>query len=131
MAQIEVTSALEEFGSRELGMAADLLKAMAEQGLPKDFYKKGVHVDFNPNSGWVFLTNSEYEVAVLDDDGELVQIYNTWYSGIEGTLEELLDDYLEDNSNWHQEDIEHLIQILENNDKEDIAERIKNAEGIE
>ena len=68
------TTNLSDFGYRELAMLEDLLKAMREQGLPDDFYDEEVHPMMNQNSGNVFLTNSEYQVAMMNGILECLQI---------------------------------------------------------
>ena len=60
------TTNLADFGSREREMLIDLLIAWREQGLPEDFYTDEVVPMMNRNSGSVFLTNSEYQVAMLN-----------------------------------------------------------------
>jgi len=62
------TTNLVDFGYRELKMLQQLLKAMEEQGLPDGFSREGVHAMFNRNSGWVFLTNEDYQTAMLNGD---------------------------------------------------------------
>ena len=68
------TTDLSDFGYRELAMLEELLKAMREQGLPDDFYDDEVVPMFNRNSGNVFLTNSDYQVAMLNGDN-----LESWY----------------------------------------------------
>lgn len=70
------TTDLSRFGARERSMAEDLLRAWREQGLPDDFEDDEVVIMFNTHSGNVFLTNSEYQAAMLTDDDKL----ETWYS---------------------------------------------------
>ena len=77
------TTDLARFGARERAMLEDLLKAWREQGLPDDFYEDEVNVMFNMNSGNVFLTNSEYQVAMLADD-KLESFYSCPECGHEG-----------------------------------------------
>lgn len=86
-----VTSDLAKFGSRERKMTEDLLKAWREQGLPEDFYDDGVTVSMNMNSGYVFLTNSDYQVAMLNDD-KLESFYSCPEDGVEGFKEDLLEE---------------------------------------
>ena len=64
----ENTQDLSKFGYRELDMAGDLLKAIGSKGLPEGFDDEGVTVEFNPNSGNVFLVNAEYQVAMMNGD---------------------------------------------------------------
>lgn len=105
------TTNLAEFGYRELDMAGDLLKAI-KNGLPVDFNDNDITVMFNKNSGMVFLTNSDYQVAILNDD-ELVSFYSTPYGGLEGTFEELAEEY----NDMHDEDKEYMRDIAKNNGK--------------
>ena len=110
---------LSAWGARELIIAADILTAYAHAGstyagtaynyLPESWYDDGVHLEFNPYSGCVFLTNSDCQVLVLGDGG-LVGFYSTPYDGHEGTLDELRDAY---DADWHDEDKQYLLDILE------------------
>ena len=99
------TTNFAEFGYREKEMAEDLLREMRLQGLPEDFYDDEVTVMFNKYSGNVFLTNSDYQVAMLNGD-KLESFYSLPYSGEEGFLEDLLELDLE-----HKEDKEYLKEI--------------------
>ena len=118
----ENTRDLSKFGYRELEMLRDLLTAMIEHGLPDDFSDDGVTAEFNPNSGNVFLTNDEYDVAMLTSDGTLESWYYTPYSGYEGFLDDLLDEVDDD---WDVEDLEYLADICDNNGRDEDAERIR------
>lgn len=110
---------LSAWGARELIIATDILTAYAYAGstyqgktynaLPKSWYDNEVHLEFNPYSGYVFLTNSDFQVLVLGDGG-LVGFYSTPYDGHEGTLDELREAY---DADWHDEDKEYLLNILE------------------
>lgn len=128
-----VTSNLAEFGLRELAELRDILTAWIDgSGLPDDFYSDGVVPAFNNNSGWVFLTNDEYQVAILAD-GKLESFYTTSYSGHEGTFEDLM---YEASSDWDPEDLEDLLNIAEMRGESDdtlehIRELISTAEGTE
>jgi len=82
------TTDLSKFGSRERHMAEELLKAWREQGLPDDFYDEDVTIMMNYNSGCVFLTNSEYQAAMMNDD-KLETWYNCPYCGHEGFKEDM------------------------------------------
>lgn len=81
------TTDLAKFGWREKGMAADLLIA-AKKGLPEDFDDDEVTVMMNMNSGNVFLTNSEYQVAMMNGDA-LESFYSCPECGHEGFKEEM------------------------------------------
>ena len=85
------TTNLSDFGYRELKMLEELLRAIREQGLPEDFYNNEVHPMMNLNSGNVFLTNSEYQVAMMNGD-KLESFYTLSYHGNEGFFDELLID---------------------------------------
>ena len=51
------------------------------------------------NSGYVFFTNSEYQVAMCETNEhnklELYSFYSSPYEGKEGSFDELLDEYEE------------------------------------
>lgn len=116
------TTDLSDFGYRELTMLEELLKAMREQGLPDDFYDDEVVPMFNRISGNVFLTNSDYQVAMLNGDN-LESWYFLSYHGNEGFLDELLNEY--NNGNIKEEDFEQLADILEQNGNNEKAEEIR------
>ena len=82
------TTDLAKFGARERRIAEELLKAWREQGLPEDFYDEDVTIMLNTNSGNVFLTNSEYQAAMMN-----VNKLETWYNcpqcGHEGFKEDI------------------------------------------
>lgn len=119
-----------DWGYRELEEAADLLKKYVNNPSPPDFDDDcAMSIGFNPYSGYVFIMNEMGDTLIIDGEDNLVSFYSTPYNGIEGTLEELLDNYLNDESDWVEDDIDFLIDILKNNDKDDIAERIEEAEG--
>ena len=102
------TTDLADFGTREIRMARNLLDAWLTHGLPDHFEHDGVTVMFNPQSGWVFLTNAEYQVAV-EEDGELFSFYTSPCHGHEGTLDELNEMF--DAETWNGEDIEWLEEL--------------------
>ena len=63
-----VTTNLADFGSRERGMLIDLLTAWENQGLPDEFYEDEVIPMFNNHSGFVFLTNEDNHIAMMNGD---------------------------------------------------------------
>ena len=69
------TENLADFGYREQDEAKDIFEAWKLNGLPKDFDNDGVKLAFNMNSGYVFLTNAEYQVAMCGDNKELYSFY--------------------------------------------------------
>lgn len=84
------TTNLSDFGLRELKELELLLKAMRENGLPPDFNDDSVTPMFNMNSGYVFLTNSDCQVA-MQDNGKLYTYYSCPECGNEGAYEDLHD----------------------------------------
>lgn len=87
-----VTSDLTKFGYRELDMAADLLKAYANDKGNTDFLSDGINVFMNTNSGNVFLCDEDMSVGVLEDD-KIVQFYSCSNCGYEGTQQDAKDDW--------------------------------------
>jgi|ERR1035437_2409569 formylmethanofuran dehydrogenase subunit E len=85
------TTNLSDFGYRELAMLRDLIDAMLKQGLPDEFSTDEVTPMMNQNSGNVFLTNSEYEVAMLNGD-KLESFYSCVECGNEGFKEDIAWD---------------------------------------
>ena len=83
------TTNLAEFGARERIKARKLLEAWENQGLPKDFNDDAVTIMMNKNSGNVFLTNSDYQVAMLTDDDGLESFYSCPICGEEGFFDEV------------------------------------------
>ena len=83
-----ITTDLSKFGSRERDLLIELLTAWQEHGLPDDFDDDEVVPTFNMNSGYVFLTNANYEVAMMNGD-----TLESWYScpqcGHEGFKEDM------------------------------------------
>ena len=106
-----ITKNLNEFGSRERQMAEELLRAWRKHGLPDDFYDDKVEIMMNTYSGNVFLTNSDYQVAMMNGD-YLESFYTLSYNGDEGFLEDF-ENYKEDD--LHKEDWEQLKQIRKDN----------------
>ncbi len=85
------TTDLSKFGYREWEILRDTLDAMIKHGLPKDFENEGVHPMFNMNSGNVFLTNSEYQVAMMNGE-KLEMFYMCPECGHEGFKDEIGKD---------------------------------------
>lgn len=111
------TTDLAKFGWREKRMAAELLTAMCEQGLPEEFEDNEVTIMFNTHSGNVFITNSEYQVCMMNGD-KIEMWYFLPYSGQEGFAEDLKEL---DIDTLNQEDIDYLVQngIIEEPKEED------------
>ena len=100
------TEDLAEFGYREQNMVMDLFIAWRANGLPDDFENEGVRIGFNKNSGYVFLTNSDYQCC-MNVEGKLESYYYTPYEGHEGYYDELMVDY----DNMHPEDQEFMDSL--------------------
>lgn len=72
-----------QFGFRELKMAAELLNAYVEGkwASRKDRLDGGLKIEFNPNSGNVFLVDDEFNVAMMNG-----YALENWFScGVCGT----------------------------------------------
>ena len=85
------TTDLADFGYIEIRETINLLNAWMKHGLPEDFEEDEVQVMFNPDSGMVFLTNSNYQVAMLYYD-ELESFYTCVECGREGFQDEFEKD---------------------------------------
>ena len=104
-----VTENLAEFGRSELAEAAELLKAFADGEEPEEFWDDEVRVAFNKESGFVFLTNSEYQSCMINPKtGKLELWHFTPYAGHEGFLDGLIEEYKENPEDWDEDDIEYL-----------------------
>ena len=106
----QVTSDLIYFGARERAILVELLEAWSRDGLPSDFDDTHVQPMFNLNSGYVFLTNDECQTAIMED-GKLVSHYFLPYAGIEGTLNELVEEFEKYGDSWHDDDVEAFNDI--------------------
>lgn len=105
----DYTENLSDFGLVELEEARNILDAMIDNGVPSDFENEGVRIAFNRMSGMVFLTNSEYQVAVYSETERgkyLESFYSSPYEGLEGTFEELAEqfkDMNEEDQSWFKD----------------------------
>lgn len=103
------TRNLSKFGICERNEAIRLLDAWNKQGLPVGFEDNKVAIEFDPNSGKVFLANAEYQVAMLNGD-KLEMWYCTPYAGFEGFAGDLREEYEENKDEWDSEDIKYLFE---------------------
>ena len=89
-----VTENFSEFGYREKKMATELLVAWTEGKTARPQLELGDNVRpaFNKRSGWVFLTNDEYESFVLNGEGELEIHLSCPQCGYEGFPDALVDN---------------------------------------
>lgn len=88
------TSDFAKFGHRERKLAERLLKAWNTQGLPKDFHEDEVVIIMNTASGNVFLTNSDFQMAMMNGN-KLESFYTDFETGEEGFKNELSKETLE------------------------------------
>ncbi|MEM9232415.1 MAG: hypothetical protein AAGB10_22735 [Pseudomonadota bacterium] len=79
---------LSNFGFRELRMAAELLNAYCDS--PPDFLGDGLRVTMNTYSGCVFLTDEDFNVAMMNGDA-LEQFHSCPECGGEGFAEDMPD----------------------------------------
>ena len=86
MNQDIVTADLSGFMYVELTEAIELLKAYREQRA--DFMGEGLTLNFNKNSGYVFLCDEDYNVAMLNGD-KIEQWFNCPQCGHEGFKEDM------------------------------------------
>lgn len=85
------TTDFSKFGHRERKLAQILLTEWNENGLPEDFEGDEVTIMFNLNSGNVFLTNSEFQVVMMNGD-KLESFYTDFETGEEGFKDELSEE---------------------------------------
>ena len=88
MRNATTTTNLNDFGYRELEITRDLLDAMVTDGLPENFHNEGVTIMLNRTSGFVFLTNDDFQVAMINGD-KLEMYYTCPECGEEGFEEEI------------------------------------------
>jgi len=96
------TNDLSDFGYVELKEAAKLLTAYCEDTSILD--GDGVKVEFNPNSGCVFLVDEDCNVAMLNGD-KLELWYSCPYCGHEGFLEDMQHEPEDDECMEYMEQI--------------------------
>lgn len=85
-----VVTDLSRFGYREKKMAAALLTAYCES--PPDELGDGVTVAMNTNSGYVFLTDEDYNTAMMNGD-KLEMWLMCPECGHEGFAEDIDDEH--------------------------------------
>lgn len=88
------TTDFSKFGYRERKLAEQLLHNWNEQGLPEEFLDEEVTIMMNTHSGNVFLTNADFQVAVMNGDN-LEIFYTDFETGEEGFKEDLSEEALE------------------------------------
>ena len=105
-----VTSDFEKFGRIEIDVVIDLLSAYKDDrisDLAREYFDfRTMRPAFNTNSGYVFLTDDDYNV-LMENNGELDLFLFTPYDGHEGFYDELIVDI----KDYHPEDQEYLNEI--------------------
>lgn len=84
----ENTQDWSKFGYREIEEAKELLSHIREinsQGK--------VSVEFNPNSGNVFLVDEDYNVWMMTSENKIEKWFNCPYCGYEGFKDDLLKEH--------------------------------------
>jgi hypothetical protein len=105
---MSTTTDLQDFGFRELRIAAELLNAYCDQ--PPGWLGGGVHLMMNRNSGCVFLTDEDFNVAMING-GALDAWLFTPHDGHEGFLDELIAQHRPDD--FHADDSDYIRQWAE------------------
>lgn len=100
------TRDLMSFGYRELSEAADLLKALKTNKDKTRFLSHPLSIEFNPNSGNVFLVDEDCNVAMMNGE-DLEDFFSCPQCGHEGFLEDM--EHGEDDKDCQ----EYLKQIKE------------------
>jgi hypothetical protein len=103
-----VTYDMADFGSREMSMATDLMVAYRDQR--PDWLGDGVKVAMNKNSGCVFLSDEDYNTAMMNGDKLEMWLF-TPYDGHQGFLSDLLDEYKPDDLN--ADDARYLCEMID------------------
>ena len=90
----QVTEDWDKFGYREKKMAIELLTAWMDGKFARNSLHMGdgVKAAFNTHSGYVFLTNNDYDSFLLDGDGNLDIFLSCSNCGSEGFPPELRDN---------------------------------------
>lgn len=124
---------LDRFGYYKLAELNKLIHAYASAGeivdgkcyadLPTTWYDDGVYPNFDPDSGVVFLSNSDYQILVLTEYG-VMQRYTTGYNRYAGTLIDLAEKVIYDlttkdgepllykDTIWHEDDLNEVYGWL-------------------
>jgi len=85
------TRDLSKFGYVELSEAAKLLVAYCDPQQHTDFLDEDIAIEFNPNSGSVFLVDQDYNVGMMNGEN-LEQWINCPECGTEGFLDEMIEE---------------------------------------
>lgn len=91
MKQLSLSN-LEEWSKEDITTVIKMLELFRDGKYSNDFYPEDVAIFKNTDLNIIFMANDEYSVLVYKD-GELVSYYTSPYAGIEGTFEELSEQY--------------------------------------
>lgn len=106
------TTNLSEFSARGRQELMMILRAWELNGLPDNFNTNEVVPMFNKTSGNVFLTNSDYQTAMINPETRNLELWLfTPHDGHEGFLDDLIYDYMDDPDDWDDEDVEYLRDL--------------------
>ena len=110
--------------AREQEEALDLFNALRDGRITElaeqAFDCSSCDVYFNPNSGYVFLSDDDYNTVMLNDD-KLDLFISTPYEGFEG----FFDDVMYSWNDLHEEDKEYMRDIATDEQKETYKEQFK------
>ena len=118
---------IDNMTSAELDKAIITLKAYRDYGVPDDFDDYNTHLMHNEDSGEVFITNDDYQVAMYNNyTGKLESWYFTPCDGHEGFIEDLVS-YLRDEDYFMEiEDVEYIKEICEFYHRDEDVEFLEN-----
>ncbi len=119
-----VTADLSRFGQRELSIAAEMLTALTTT-YRRCATDEGLSLNMNINSGYVFLTDENYNCFMMNGD-QLEQYLCSPYDGHEGFYDELKDQY----GDMNPEDQEWLIDHARDRSLHMTHEMIADDEGV-
>ena len=101
-------------GYRECGMLGQLLEAWSDRALTnlaKKYFEGLEDWGYNPNSGFVFLVDQDYNVLMYNQSVGLLDLFlSTPYEGQEGFIEDLLIDF----KTLNEEDQDFVMEYYKN-----------------
>ena len=107
------TENIADFGYREIKMLREILDSWLNNGLPENFNDNKVKPAMNKCSGYVFLTNEDYQCCMINHDTNTLELWhNLPYSGAEGFLMDLFQE--NDPETLNNEDKEYLLSHTSN-----------------
>jgi hypothetical protein len=115
------TSDFSKFGNTELQEAGEILTLYSDNSVTDRvknvFGHSGVKIEFNTQSGKVFMVDDELTCVMINEDGILDLFLFTPDDGKEGFFDELLSEYndmTDDDKEYLKSfDTEHVIEDIE------------------